>query len=382
MLVRLSRLSACLLAFLFTGAALHADVSLDSLLPVEGTVGTPLDVQLMGDIGKGKPKLWFTLADDDSKKPRKTKLKVTEVTDMGGSLFCLATSFKKTKTGAGVYDLHVKPKGKGLIEQVFPAAFTMRDPSVDEADPDSANSKDVIEITGEFFGGGPAKPRVLLVPTTGGKIKKAKVQELTDGASLMVKLPKLSDGIYDVAVITKVGLGLLEAGLSIVNIGGGGGGSFKDHLSMTLASVEQTLLTTQYEAKGPNHGGSVLFAINQSMPGFPITIITSKMIFGIDKGIGISLGFPFEPGVTPTPFTFQMGQTSPQFNIVVSQDMPDADWWTGGALMVPGSVTVNSATKKRIKGSFQFTLVPATPSPAAGNLVIQSADFDIGLTVF
>ena len=101
-IIRVSSAPLALLLVLLASPALRAQVTLDSLLPDQGTVGTLLDLRLMGDTGKGKPRVWFTRADDTANKPRKTKLKVKALTDLGGGLSSLSVSFKKTEWEARV----------------------------------------------------------------------------------------------------------------------------------------------------------------------------------------------------------------------------------------------------------------------------------------
>ncbi len=369
-----SALLSTLVSLALLSSAAFADLTVESLLPLEGTTGTVIEMQVMGDLGAGKPKLWFTRSDDGSPKPKKTKLKVAELEDLGGGLTGLSVFFKKTKTGPGLYDLHIKPKGKLLDEKVFKGAFVMRAPVVDGLVPGTATSKALVMITGSFFGG-PKKPKVFLLPESGGKQKKAKVQLVTDGNLLMVKLPKLADELYDVVVQTKVGSGTLEEALTVDNGGGGGGGPAAETFSMSLASVEQNLLLSQFDA-GPNELGSVVMAFNASTGQIDICILTAGVLVGTDS-FGISMAIPFNPGVTPTPFTVNMGPSPPLFNIVASQTQPNANWGDGG--LVPGSITVTSASASRITGTFQLTLAPESPNPAAGDLQVTQGAFDISV---
>jgi hypothetical protein len=373
MTLRSSRAPLALLLLLLVSSTLRADVTLDSLTPAEGTVGTQLDLRLMGDTGKGKPKVWFTLAGDTANKPKKTKLKVTDLSSLGGDLSSLAVSFSKTKTGAGVYDLHVKPKGKGQVEQVFKAAFTMRAPTVARVSPDVAAPKDIVMITGDFFGS-PKKPAVFIAPSAGGKRKKAKVQQVMGGTTLVVKLPKLKAGTYDLLVANKVGEALLAAGLTITGRRGGNG---TDRLSMTLSSPQQPLLTNSFVAEGRLTGpGSFVSAFNGSSQFGDITIITALMLIG-GESIGLSMSFPFNPGVTPTPFTVQMGDNPDFFGFLVSQSEPAADWGDDG--IIPGSLTVTSASANRVTGTYSFTLVPIGDDPAADDLEMTQGMFDVSV---
>jgi hypothetical protein len=358
------------LALLLVGSsALRADVTLDSLMPAEGTVGTSLELRLMGDTGKGKPKVWLTLTDDTAKKPRKTKLKVSALDDLGGGLSSLSVSFVKTKTGPGVYDMHVKPKGKGQLEQVFKAAFTMRSPTLAEVSPDSAISKQTLTITGGFFGG-PAKPKVLAIPQAGGKARKLKVLQVTAGTTLEVKLPKLKTGLYSVLVSNKVGEVQLKNALTITTPG-------EDILTATLSSPMQPLITNQFLGVGPPSApGSFVAAFNGSSQFGDLTIITALTLVG-SQSIGISMSFSFNAGVTPTPFTVQMGDNADFFGFEMDQSQPSAHWGDGG--IIPGTLTVTSATAQRITGGFSFTLVPEGDEPAAGPIQLTNGSFDVSV---
>ncbi len=371
MIVALSRALRVTLLLVVASVPLHAQLDLDALLPDEGTIGTGLDLRLMGDLGKGKPKVWLTLAGDAAPKPKKTKLKVGDVADLGGGLSSLAVSFKKTKTGAGLYDLHVKPKGKGQVEQVFEGAFTVRAPEVGTVSREVAEPKQEIMISGGFLGA-PKKPKVFLLPGAGGKARKAKVRGVTAGEVMTVKLPKLADGVYDVVVANTVGEDVLPGALTIVGGGGGGGGS--EHFSMTLASAQQSLLVTQFQANAVLEGFKISLGPTRQV------VLTAGMVVG-QESTSISLTFPFEPGVTPTPFTIEMGDDATQFAAAVSQSQPDADWYEGTDV-VPGMLTVTSATANRVTGTFGFTLEPGSPSPAAGDLEITNGMFDVELSAF
>ncbi len=363
-----------LASLLLAAPSLHAQLTLDSLLPAEGTVGTPLDLQLTGDLGKGKPKVWLTLAGDTANKPKKTKLKVSSIAPVAADASSLAASFKKTKTGPGLYDLHVKPKGKGQVEQVFESVFTMRAPEIGKLAPDTAEPKSELMIAGTFFGG-PAKPKVSFVPEAGGKAKKGKVKQATGGTLLVVKLPKLAAGIYDVLVSNKVGADTLEDALTIVPADPGGGGN-GDCLTVTLSSEAQALLVTQFVAKGPNQPGSVLAAFNQSDESQDLSIVTAGMQVGPET-FTFSLSFPFNPGVTPTPVTLPVTEEE-LFEIAVSQSSPDVNWSGFGGIF-EGSITVTSASAQRMAGTFQFTVGPDGRPPAASDLEMTDGEFDVGI---
>lgn len=225
-----------------------------------------------------------------------------------------------------------------------------------------------------------------LVPQAGGKTKKAKVKVASDDM-LLVRVPKLSPGVYDVSVANKVGEATYAAGLTVTEgpSGPGGGGV----LRMTLASDEQALVTNQFVAQGPLSGvasGSFVAAFAEDSAQGPILILTALMtVNNFQSSIGISLGVPFDPGVTPTPYTIQLGDTSPIFSIQVEQEAGDeeATWSDNGVLgdPIPGSFTVTSASASRVEGVFAFTVPPSTlKSAAAGDLEITNGEFDVPLT--
>lgn len=223
---RILRRSLLVAVLLILGAprAALSQVELIEVTPDEGTVGTVIEFELTGDLGKGKPKMWLVLADDPAKKPKKTTLKVMSVVSQGGGASTVSASFKNTKTGPGAYDLHVKPKGKGQDEAVFGAAFTLRAPEITDVTPDTVASKGTIMVTGAFFGG-PKKPKVQLFGT--GKPKKGKVVQATD-SELMVKLPKLPGGDYSLSVQSKVGATIEANAFTVTGGGSGGPGSGTD----------------------------------------------------------------------------------------------------------------------------------------------------------
>lgn len=363
-------LAALLLAHALSAPALSAEVGFESFTPDEGSVGTEFELQLSGDLGKGKPKLWLTLADDPAAKPRKTKLKVGDVTDLGKGVQALTVSFKSTKTGPGLYDLHVKPKGKGQVEQIFEGAFSVRAPTLDAVSPESALSKAEVTITGAFFGG--KKPVVRFTPSEGGKSKKAKVLDLVDGDTLLVKLPKLQAGAHDVSVSTKVGEAMLAEAFSAF------GPQVKDQLSAHFASVEP-LLVENYVATGPNSPDTVLAAFHTEFQGLHTTTITTGINLGGGAEFSFSFGFPFEPGGTPTPHTLEEGTFAVNFNFVVIQDPPDVTWIPETVSVMPGTITITSSTKKRVRGNFAFTLSPTGDMPPAGDLVITNGQFDLAV---
>ncbi len=364
-------LPAILACFLALQPTLVA-ADLESVSPDEGTVGTSLELRLSGELGKGKPKVWLTLAGDESKKPKKTKLKVTDVIDEGGGVMRLVAAFKNTKTGAGVYDLHVKPKGKGLVEQAFDDAFTVLAPTIDGVTPDTAAPKGEVTITGTALGGGAKKPKVRLAPVGGGKAKKASVTQANGDASLVVKLPKLTAGMYDVLVSNAVGDVVASAALTVTGSGGPGGGG-GNMVTATLSSGE-ALVTTSYVAK--NNGSGVAQAFSVPSSDGPKTIITSGMKVGAEE-ISFSMAFLFEAGVTPTPFTIDVDDVFTGFNIAASQTQPDVSWYTDDG--VPGTLTVTSATSSQIQGTFEFDVPPGSVMPASDNLTFMNGTFDVSI---
>lgn len=354
-------------AWCVLGATLGA-AELESVTPGLGTVGTPLEVRLSGDVGKGKPKVWLTLADDAANKPKRTKLKVTAVVDDGGETV-LSASFKATKTGAGIYDLHVK--GKGLDEQVFEDAFTIVAPSLATVSPGSAAPKGEVTLAGSFLGGAAKKPKVTLAPAGGGKGKKAKVVGVDGDVGLTIKLPKLGAGLYDVTVANKVGEDTLIAALNVVGTGGPGGSS--SLVTATLSSAIEPLAVTDFVA--PDSPPHVAKAFSELGPDGPIAILTAGVQVGSFDSFGFSLTFRFDAGTTPTPFTIDATSLDTGFSIAASQSVGDVSWYFADG--VPGTLTVTSATKQRITGIFEFVVPPGSVGPAASDLVMTNGTFDV-----
>ena len=373
---RFRRALSVLALVVLAATPVAAQVGLDELTPDEGTVGTVLDLRLTGDTGKGKPLVWLTRSDDGSNKPRRTKLKLGKPVDEGGGVTSFSAALKKITTGAGAYDLHVRPKGKGQVESVFEGAFTVRGPELTMVTPGTAAPKSEVTMTGAFFGG-PAKPKVFLLPQGGGKPRKAKVRQVLDDTMLLVKLGKMAGGTYDVILANKVGETVLAGGLVVVGGGGGGpggpnpGGTFR----VDLASPGANLIVSTFQAGAP---GTVLTALDESTPGNPTLIVTAG-IFQLQglSGLSMTLTMPFEPGVTPTPFSIPL--SDPAVQIVVAQSNPDATWssFQGGS----GTFTIMSASANQVTGSFSVDdLSPTNGSGAPNPLQMTNGQFDVPIT--
>ncbi|GJM22054.1 MAG: hypothetical protein DHS20C15_19690 [Planctomycetota bacterium] len=371
---RAVQLALFLFTFCIASPASRAELTFNALNPDEGTLGTLVELRLVGDIGKGKPKVWLTRSDDSSNKPKKTKTKVFSAVDIGGDVSSLLVQVKKSKTGPGLYDLHVKPKGKGLSVQTFEKVFTMEAPVLAAVDPSTTVSKAKVTLSGTHFGL-PKKPVVRATPVGGGKSKKVKVLEVMNDGMALVKLPKLAPGTYDLSLANKVGESVLAAGLTISGAGGPGPGNFTDFVRATLSSSEQALLTTQFNAEGPGKPFHSVLGLNISSQFADQMTINAGMNVGVDA-VSLAMTLPFNPGVTPTPFTIDFSAPT-VFGIGFTQTSPHASWDSSDTMS--GSVTIESATAERVEGSFEFSLGPAaaSPSPAAGELHLTGGSFSV-----
>ncbi len=176
---------------------------LDAVTPAEGTRGTELGLEGSG-FGAGKPRV--RLLPVGGGKARKAK--VLAWTD--GS----ATA-RVGKVQVGVHDVELRPKGKGATPVVAEAAFEVRPPSDLALSATCASPGDELVLTGRFLG--PKKGRVFV----GGK--RAKVLEWTPGEAggddtVRLRLPKKKViGTVDVEVRTKVGAGVLEDALLVLD---------------------------------------------------------------------------------------------------------------------------------------------------------------------
>jgi hypothetical protein len=364
--------------------ALQAQVTLDSLSPDEGTVGSLLDLRLLGDTGKGKPIVWITRADDTSNKPRKTKLKVSAIEDAGGGITSLEVSFKKTKSGAGSFNVHVRPKGKGQVEAVFKSAFTIRAPTATMVTPDEAESRDEITIFGAHFGS-PAKPKVFVIPQTGGKPKKAKVRQV-NGNNLLAKLPKLADGDYELIVANKVGEGFVPGGITIGERGGdpcpGSPGCPPPPTGLMTATLSssQELNDTDFNTN-QNEFSRVEAADLTPGLGFPYLLITGTEFdisaFPTFDAMVIALIVPFDMANTPVPFTIDFANLGKSYGLAAQQTKPEAEWSTNDGEAATGSLTITSKANNRVVGTFQFTLPPSGDVPADGPLTVTNGQFDV-----
>ena len=361
--------------------ALQAQVELDSLSPDEGTVGTLLDLRLLGDTGKGKPIVWITRVGDTSNKPRKTKLKVTGIEDVGGGVTSLEVSFKKTKSEAGSFNLHVRPKGKGQVEAVFKSAFTIREPTATMVTPNEAESRDEITIFGTHFGS-PAKPKVFVIPSTGGKAKKAKVRQV-NGNNLLAKLPKLKDGDYELIVANKVGETFVPGGITIGERGDcppncpppPPEGLMTATLSSSQELNDSNFNTNQNEF-------STAEAIDSSAGlGFPhLTIAGTEFdisAFPTFDAMILFMIVPFDMANTPVPFTVDFSTLGTSYDLFARQTKPEAEWSTVDGAQATGSLTITSKANNRIVGTFEFTLPPGGDTPADGPLQVTNGQFDV-----
>ena len=104
-------------------------------------------------------------------------------------------------------------------------------------------------------------------------------------------------------------------------------------------------------------------------------VATVRDVASFEDSTGFSLGFVFDPGTTPTPFTLDVGSAPLGFTIQVVQTGPDASWndFAGAT----GSITVTSATKQRITGSFELSLPPVGSNPAAAPLEMTGGQFNV-----
>lgn len=376
----LRRLSFVLASLLLAAPALAAQISLDAFSPVEGSVGTPLSVELQGVGAKPKPKLWLTRSDDRAPKPRKTRLQVLTSVDAGGGVTALSARFKRTRTGAGLYDLHVK--AKGAAEVVFAEAFTMRDPVVLEVRPGETTSKAQVTVTGAFFGE-LGKPVVRLTPSLGGKTKKAKVQQTAGGNTLFVKLPKLAAGIHALSVTTKVGVGVLEDAL-VIDGGGGGPGSpnLDGPVTADFAADEDALLVEDFSTALGNPLAAVSFA--QYFPDAPfaqLTVFAQITVVGGTMGVGLTIT-GFVPGVTETPVTILHSGPPTDYLILTVTEVrvPGGTSVWNSVFGGPASVTITSADADHVEGTFEGLLGPITTSAADGDLVVTNGTFSLDIT--
>jgi len=103
------------------------DLTVVELLPSAATAGTRLHLRLDGLLGKGRPRIWLTRSDDGSPSPRRVRVKVKSITELGGfgTRHALDLVVGRVRSGPGAYDLHIRPRGKGA----WPSSRTTTSPS-------------------------------------------------------------------------------------------------------------------------------------------------------------------------------------------------------------------------------------------------------------
>jgi hypothetical protein len=129
---------------------------------------------------------------------------VVEWTDI--FIRCLINKVSPT-TPIGTNDLTIEPKGKGAEPILKENAFSIMAPKIKKISPNSGKAKDIITITGSFFG---TKKVKVYMEEGNGKNKKCKIIYLTmdpeTGVStVQIQVPKgLEPGPVDVTVTNKM----------------------------------------------------------------------------------------------------------------------------------------------------------------------------------
>lgn len=299
------------LALLATDAAAQ---SINSVSPSEGSFGSVLTIGFSGDLGKGKPKVWFTETGDESKKPKKYALKVLDVSGAPSS----PTITAEVRKGlVGTFDLNVRPKVKGASEVVSMGAFVFNAPSVQSGPtPDTATPGE--EVTMTLVDVGNKKPKVKV----GGK--KTKVTTFTGDQgqvqTIAFKIPKsLANGIWPIEVSNKAG-STSEASVEVT------GSTKKLGKSFLNASINggKAIVYKGKKLSITNVGNSLqILATSLTNPSKNVTIIVPFVEVGtftqFTLPIGASISYAEVGGSPSGGFSSKIWQTNtPPIEVVIT----------------------------------------------------------------
>jgi len=183
----------------------HDYISVFDIEPVQGTIGTEVDITNVS-LGEKKPKVLIG----------ETECKVLTFTTI--SVSCLIKKVKSAM-GPGTYDVTIIQKGKGVEPIDLPNAFSIMAPDIQDVTTIGTSAT----ITGLFFG--TKKVKAYLAVDGNGKRQKLKVTSLemdpvTGVSQLEVTvsnkvLKKLGPGLYDVIVTNQFGSDSFTNGLTI-----------------------------------------------------------------------------------------------------------------------------------------------------------------------
>ena len=334
-----------------TFSALAPGQSLDTVTPGDGTLGTAVTLTGSG-FGTKPPKVW--LSQDGTNKTWKLKVLSTTDTEVVAEV---------RKVAAGLFDVNLRPKGKGQPTYAVADAMEIFGPSFDPLPAGSLLPAEEVVLGGEYFGNKTPKIRF------GGK--KSKVLAF-DNSSVTFRVPKkLPDGLYSIEISNKVGSENVPFGLEIEDsetplfkTADDGMKAKLDGKKFDATDFFQTLAL-------PIDGGSTM----QGNPGTnlnPVVVLSVPFEAGVDEGPVAWVGDPaasisltrqtgelFDPQIT----TWTTAGQGDDYEIVIMQVIEDVPLGTvqlqglfsGELVRTEG--TLGKATASITKGEFRVTFV-------------------------
>jgi hypothetical protein len=315
---------------------LFLPLQISSVAPSEGANGTTL---LLDGAGFGAKPAAVRLLDAATGKRVPLKLVTWSDTHVEAQL--------RKSAPAGLRDVELLRKPKGLAPLVASAAFTVRAPAPQSVAPAVTVAKSQVTLTGQFFGAKKGKLRVGGLP--------AKVLAWSDTSISFVVPKAAAGGVRDVSVLNGSGQGTLASALVVQGAVVPGG---KGHVAVV---VDGALL----QADG-------------SWRAFGLQGAALQLGASFDGARSLEISLPVDLGTSPLPVTVI---DDPAGFVAFREGAPlvdgDATAWTtqgqgdvyrvdlvaAGSGIVVGSVT---ATLQRVSGAG----APATLTLSSGSFVL------------
>ena len=333
-----------------------------SVFPNSGGIGQEFDLRSFGFTPVKKPRVRLVPHPDQPA----TKSVWVEVDLVEADRIAVTLR----KGAAGVYDVVVVPKDRGVEDVTLPQPFTILLPVVDGTDPPSGAGGTEVTIHGSLFG--PSKGKV----TIGGK--KAKVTSWSDDTIVVVVSKKAPVGDQPVVVVNKAGASTTALTFSVAESapggGGGGGGGGGDGTAQYLRadlSGRPRLDVTDADPLAINvfweqFGGQVMFGgTPDTTTSYPALTIN---IGGLDPGRAT----PYSIGLLPD----QSSLASASMNYV--EDGTVIYLAQFGFEGVSLTVTVTGWDGTFFTGTFSGTLVD--PGGVAAPITVTNGQFRVRST--
>jgi hypothetical protein len=341
--------SACVAAAMvgaFTASAVPPSVT-----PSEGGISAQVALGRLGFTPVKKPKVQFVPhAGENGLKPVNPKLV---------SFTSTSIEVEVTKGLAGVYDVVVTPRDKGVAPVTLADTFTLLAPQPASVDPTSGPWKSLVTIHGSAFG----TPRGHV--TIGGK--NAAVKKWTDDTIRAQVPPNIGTGPQPVVVKNKAGAsdGALTFDCTGKPPKPGASGAGDEYIRADLAGKGHFEATNAKQASfnvawDDAHSQLTFGGVSQPSKGVPSLIISTLPL-------DVTRPTPFDIGLLPNypaATIATLGYTDPTFHFFTA---------TAGATGAALTVTVDAWDGTFLTGHFSGTLVDLTGG--SPSIVVTNGEF-------